>query len=91
MYVIVALLVSIEIHSYFRNRFTFGQSRQVSIDEMIELLKEEVRQRKLRVKEEKKRNIYRHFLANRIRSSIVRDFLTMRYLKPVDFRSNVRA
>ena len=97
VFLIAALLVSIEIQShlarlhYFKNRFTFGQSRQVSIDEFIESLKLEDRQRKLRDKEEKERRIYKHYLANRIKSSIVRDFLTMRYLKPVDFRSNVRA
>ena len=90
VYVIAALLVSIARIHYFRNRFTFGQSRQVTIDEMIELLKEEDKQRKLRIKEEKERNIYKHYLANRVRSSIVRDFLTMKYLKPVEFRSNIQ-
>ena len=65
---------------YFINRYNYGQPRQMTIDEMIEFLKEEDKQRKLRVKEEKERRIYKHYLANRIKSSIVRDFLTMRYL-----------
>ncbi len=65
---------------YFINRYTYGQPRKMTIDEMIELLKEVDRKRKLRVREEKERNVYNYYLANRVRSSILRDFLTIRYL-----------
>ena len=82
--VFLILIITFQMNSarqfYFINRYNYGQPRQMTIDEMIEFLKEEDKQRKLRVKEEKERRIYKHYLANRIKSSIVRDFLTMRYL-----------
>ena len=47
--------------------------------EMIALFEQRVKESRLRQKEEKAKEIFRNKLASRIRSSIIRDFLTLRY------------
>ena len=65
--------------SYFMNRFNIESYEPMSIEETIEWLKEAEKEKKMKIKEENEDKIYRQYLANRIQSSIVRDFLTMRY------------
>jgi hypothetical protein len=67
-----------EKHTIYR--FNVGPFRPITVDEVIRFLNELDKKTKLRIKEENETKIYKKFLANRIKSSIVRDFLTMRYL-----------
>ena len=83
IYFIILLVVlrqskSNESHVVFRFNY-FGHTRSVSIDEAIKIFLEKKLEYELRIKEEYERKIYNNYLANRIQSSILRDFLTMRY------------
>jgi hypothetical protein len=50
-----------------------------SMKEVLELRKKLLQQKQQKLKQENENNIYRQFLASRIKSSIIRDFLIMRY------------
>ena len=83
IYFIILLVVlrkskSNESHVVFRFN-NFGHTRSVSIDEAIKIFLKKKLEYELRIKEEYERKIYKNYLANRIQSSILRDFLTMRY------------
>jgi hypothetical protein len=71
---------------HFQNRLLvqkFHDIRHISssvIMRLIELAEEEVRiENELRMEQERRDKIYREYLASRVQSSFMRDFLTLRY------------
>jgi hypothetical protein len=69
----------------FFDRYTFYQSQRVPINStellrMIDLAREKARiNNEMRLEEERREKIFRDYLASRIQSSFIRDFLTQRY------------
>ena len=75
---------SLKPKEQFDMKLNYGtRSNIISKDEHIRLLRilkqEEEKEIQARLKQEKEDEVYRKYLASRIRSSISRDFLTMRF------------
>jgi len=71
-------VTSISYNSLLSQRFNF-KFKAISNEEIFELIKTNEYEKRLRLKQEKESKIYSQHLASRIRGSILRDFLTMRY------------
>ena len=71
-------VASISYNSLLSQRFNFN-IKTISNEEIFELFKTNEYEKRLRLKQEKENKIYRQHLASRIKGSILRDFLTMRY------------
>lgn len=63
--------------SPLRNRFNLSGGKRE--EETIALIKQWRNEMKEKIENERREKIYRHYLANRVQGSILKDFITLRY------------